>query len=1346
MAFNSRLNAVKMFLHSRTFRFLIDFGVIFSISILVFRNFIFAGGWPGGGDVLTWVAREYLFGRDLRWLYIWRPYSFGFVEGVRATDFFLMLVNLLCKTGPATIKFYMYLTYIFAGFFMYILAYYFTSNNWAALSASLVYILNRWLFTQYTEAHVEILFGYAIVPLLFLLLDRALRFGKVKDLIALAIGLSICVTGFHLQSVVIYMFSFILFTLIYLLFHTREIALKNRLENFIKVYIFSGGMILLLCFFYLVPMIYNLRPQYLTPEFGHVLEESYTNSYANMFKAFTLNGLETWGYIYVVDVVTEVSLQILPVSMILFIIFFIAYATVIYKTDRYKLYFFILGLGSVFIAKGPHPPFKDIFIWAWFEVPFFNTFRSANRALMITSLCHAFYIAVLVNMIIGFIKKRKSVENMKNSGLEKVDKHETQNNDSENGSLHRFTQWIKKVSYYLSVFLFILILLSGILSSWFFLTNGLQVYHPPGNFISPYEWIASKEGDFKIVSASRSPSEWQLLPYSESDFAVGGMLTSLGWGHDIGQLSTFIHDKPLLHDGGWEQRSRAFVDHLRYREVRNSLTDQLLKILGIFNYKYIVLPPYTSESVRSFFMNQTGGQVVYNQSGSIIMENTFHQPRMFSASTPFFVVGGGFKSLFTMSKIPYFNFTPLVPFFVNERACFNLLKTNSDDSSILLFDDTDLMELVMLSSDKIDIIPAARYGASSRNYTSYWAGVNSWRTLGLSTRATLTTWGTNRVSIPFEVEEDGEHDVLVHLGFKQHVGELAVHIDAIPIGKIYPKADSWTSIKWINLGSIHLEKGRHQISLTNVQTGWNDVDAVAVVKSSVLGNQINETLEVLGDYPGRIIHVLNGANTFTHKIPPGWALIRVPNQGFMLRSSLKSTPLETNTTIFREGEYMFSIRLAKGLNKGFPQLSVDNKTIPLRLYNSSNNVQLYEGGPIYLNASSYPIELVASESVVFDQMMIYSLKNEEKIVPLNGFELHTEDPGLNISPKGNTSASSVGVWGKISLDANLTNDGNNRTRWASRPHEKMPQWLQIEWTRLKELKGVRILFEEAYADDYAVQTWDGANWINQTRITDNTLLDRNHTFPAVNMTKLRIYVTNVTRLYDMVSIWELEAYTTPTVSMRVLIPEEGNYRAGFYLTSGPGYGTLNLKMGDTITTISCNSSIHQFRRHEIGPIYLRAGEQNVTLTAVGKVDFANMVMTFDDEGAVGYIDNFIESKPTPHVTYEKKNPCMYKVKVEGSNAPSLLIFSESYHQLWKAYVGEEEISPHLGYGMINIFPIERSGDFDMTIYFTGQKYADIGIRISTAALVLLVTLLIISLFTKNMRSSLTRFARIVKIR
>jgi hypothetical protein len=1300
---------------------IINFGIITAITLLIFRNFIFSGGWPGGGDTLGWVSREYLYGHEFRWLNLWRPYSFGFVEGIDSIDFFFMLIYSVCQSGAVTVKVFMFSTLLTAGFSMHIFADHYTHNKLAALSAALVYMLNPWFFTQFTEGHLGILLGYSFAPLLFLFLSRSLKYGRIKDLIVFAVALAVCLTAFNPLCVVIYAAFLALFTVFYLAVPQTEFPFWSRFKRFLKVFVFSGAIFILISAFYVLPFVNNARATFYSTEFSYVLEETAIHSYENMSEAFTLRAVEQWGYFYITDVTTEMSLQLIPITLLTSLILLIAYSTVFVQTNRYTIFFFVSCLISIFLAKGPSPPYGEIFVWAWFNIPHFAVFRAANRFVMITAFSHAFFISVLVNILTNRISKTRLQSTGAhldvNSMAPRVCENQTFSFKHFNDALKKF----RKILHYSSQLLLILILLIGFFSCWFFLQNGLQVYNPPENFITPYNWIADQQQEFKIITINSSPAEWELLSGAQTDFGSGGMLTNIGWGHDIGFDSAFIHGKHVLQDGGHTFKSRQFVSYLRFGVSRNALSDQLVKVLGTFDYKYIVIPDYASENIRSFFLNQEGAEVVYNQTGSIILENDFHNPRS-SSSTESVLVVGGIKSFFTTSKIESLNLNQSTFIFADQLD----QKTLFDSSGTILFDDSNLLELVMLSSEKMNVMLAEQYAASSRNYTTYWGKASPWEDFGVFAlgRYTLTTAGSNRVVIPFEVDDDDDYEILIRLGFCNDRGNLAVHVDGVPIKSINPYTDIRTVLKWINIGSLNLEKGKHELSLSNDGIGWNDVDAVAVVASSTLERQTRDVLSQIRNYPGRIIHVLSALHTFSQKIPEGWYLTRVPYQGYALASESPSTFLAANATITREDRYMFAIRLAQGPNQGTPQLKIDNTTVTLQLLKSTEDTEWYISGPTQLNASNHLIEVGGTGKTVFDQLLIHSLEDTEQIITLDDFNLHATELGRNVSPEGVSSASSVGVWDIVSLGANGATDGHPNTRWASNPHDAMPQWLQIDWETPQELTGAHIQFEKAYAEDYVIQTWNGTDWINQIGVNGNTQFNCTHVFEEpVQSDKLRVSVTSVKALYDLVSIWELEAYSTSTVSEQVFIPQDGYYRVGFQIASGPNYGTLNLTINNTPTTIQCNGSSNETRLYENGPVYFKAGKQNLTVNATGTVDFDEMTLTLNDEGEFGFLDDLFKVEQGPNVSYTMVDPSRYKAHIEGSNEPFLLVFSESYHPMWKAYVDDEEVSSIPVYSLVNGFYINKTGDFDVTIYFTGQTYADTGVQISVTTLIVVAVIL-----------------------
>ena len=108
------------------------------------------------------------------------------------------------------------------------------------------------------------------------------------------------------------------------------------------------------------------------------------------------------------------------------------------------------------------------------------------------------------------------------------------------------------------------------------------------------------------------------------------------------------------------------------------------------------------------------------------------------------------------------------------------------------------------------------------------------------------------------------------------------------------------------------------------------------------------------------------------------------------------------------------------------------------------------------------------------------------------------------------------------------------------------------------------------------------------------------------------------------------------------------------------------------------------------------------------------------------------SQPT-QLNYTQINPTEYKVKVTTEES-FWLIFSEAFNPLWKAYCSDENLNNVVVYSFMNGFYIDKTGDLEITIYFTGQRYFYIGSLISLSTLLSMVIYLIWSKKSKIVRS------------
>jgi hypothetical protein len=1188
-------------------RTVIDLVIIILIAIIVFRNFIFLQEWPAGGDALGFISREYIYGKDYNWLYVWRPNSFGYPEGINLLDFFFMFLRFAAGSAANTVKVFAFSSFAVAGFAMYAFGYHYSKKHLAALAGAFIYILNQAYFTQLTEAHLDLMFSYALAPLIFLFFDNALETRKTKYVVTGSFLVAIMLTSFHPQAMLIYGGFLALFLIIKLIPPWRSSFFSDTTKRLLKSILIIGALAALLSAVAWVPLLFNVKALYLTPGFTRgSLEDTYTYGYTTFQDAFTLAGKEFGGYVVVVDVTRNVSLQLLPVSTILLLVFAVAYVTtLVFKLDCYSIFFALAALISILISMGPYSPFKNSFLWAWFNIPYFQSLRAVSRVALMTAFANSFFVCASVSVLTGYFRKIASAP--KEDQME--NKVKAQNYPARMSkritlpSLKRISGFTRRFLYYLAILILVGMFLSGFLSTWFLFSNGLQVWSPPSSYVAPYEYLANIPGEYKIVTVGRSQEDWFSAQGNDTDF-LGGMLTPIGWSHDLGYESSFIHNKPVLQEGGLSSRSLDFVNYLRFQLAGNNITRNMLKILGAFDYKYIVIPSYATENLQSFFMSQDGAKVVYDQNESIILENDFQIARLYAPKQSALVFGGS-ESLSSLFDLESFDLgqTALVPADQGDNFDY-IVDSLLSQFSMIVFTSADESDLIIRPSNDVCLVYAADYGVSSTNATEYWISDLSHTYAGETVLGgkVLSTSGSNAKSVPFRIETEGDYEIYLRVGFAPNRGKLLVSVDSFPIAEITPYCNFSAGLKWVNLApDLHLETGSHLVTLTNDGSGYNDVDAIAIVEQAQLKEKEEELLELFRTYDGNILYLFEAEREFLQKTPSPGSVVRYPGEGYALQ---------------------------------------------------------IEGG-------------------------------------------------LDVSPLGVASASSV----SDSLGAKYAIDGNALTRWASSPG--VPQWLEIEWPTPQELRGVKIRFEYAYAKDYQVQTWNGTGWVDQVTVVNNALLDRSHTFSQpVTTKKLRILVTSAPA-HDMVSIYEFDAYSSQNMtSSEILVPKEGQYSfaARLFSTQEPN-ATFFLKVDENLFSIPSPTDANKVGWYEMGSAFLDAGEHTIGIASSGEVALDKIGIYHTPNESRSILQVFEPDVSAPSVRFEKINPTKYVAHV-GSASPFLLTFSEAYHPLWKAYVDGEEISSVVTNFLVNGFYINKTGNFDVTIYFTGQTYADAGLIIS----------------------------------
>jgi hypothetical protein len=339
-----------------------------------------------------------------------------------------------------------------------------------------------------------------------------------------------------------------------------------------------------------------------------------------------------------------------------------------------------------------------------------------------------------------------------------------------------------------------------------------------------------------------------------------------------------------------------------------------------------------------------------------------------------------------------------------------------------------------------------------------------------------------------------------------------------------------------------------------------------------------------------------------------------------------------------------------------------------------------------------------------------------------------------VAPEGTASASSVEKEGLVPA---LAIDGNYNTRWASA--QGMPQWFEIDWNATQELSGIRIFFQEAYANDYTVETWNGSNWTVQVTVENNTSLEPEYMFSQLTpTTKLRINFTEALP-FNLVSIFELEVYTQETgvpkflgvLGIKNLVVEQdlisGNatdvadiqqlndstsyaliqeWEGGVSLYENE-YALEKLYPADNILLFSNLDDLYQLVNGSAWSTLQRSAFVNST----SDTNWASKIGTLEAPESFSWTE---------------VSPTSYKANVE-SNAEFLLVFLESYDSHWAAFVNGQQI-PESNHLEVNAFAngwlIDAPGNVTITVEYETQNLLTASIAASVGLPLLFMAFLV----------------------
>ncbi|HIE14397.1 TPA: hypothetical protein EYP70_03905 [Candidatus Bathyarchaeota archaeon] len=893
-----------------TKKFTLHFLIIFLVvEIIIFKIFL-DSGLLAGTDAIGHVGQVAYLSRSLRWLYAWRTWDLGFPENIRGLDFILVPLTLMVGNPSFATKLFVFACFILAGLAMYTLVLCRTQSHNASLIAAIIYILNNSLFIQYAEAHIFIIFSYAFAPLIFLFLDKALKTGSFKDTLNLALCLTVLITFFHPQMTYIYVFFTTFSLAVYALVPEKQGNFLLRLRKIFKVLAIGGILTFLLASFFFMPAIFGSISPYFMP--GHPSTTRPLETYQ----------YDPWLFLERIDY-TNFTILLAMAS---------ATALLVTRRDRQVIFFILAGAMATFMAKGTQPPISEFFTWMYFNIPGLATFREYMRWLLMATLSYAFLVGILIarlELIVKDIKISKAVKKIRT--------------------------WIQPIKILLPTgFMVAILVISSInvvLTSLSFI-NSTQTYTHQEKYVNALQWMGTIPGEFRVAEVSS-------LGYGENWITPG--IVGVGY-RDIFSDSYYIHDKPVLQTGGWVPEAENFFKFTQasggWRRIGN-----LAELLGAFNVRYIILPPHAESRWVEVFKNQDGLYPALNYAGTLILENENWAQRVFASSRYGLVVGGR-ETMTSLLTIPNFNLNSYGLIFVDQnRLLFNTL---AEDADSIIFSDGSYLDLIFTLLDDKYVIPLGRNLGSS-NFKSD-VGVEKGK-LTFS-NPILRLGGPVEWKLPFNIEKSDEYILWIRLAFDCQRGTLHIKLDEKMIGSLHPLGFNF-KFSWVNLGTFHLERGTHTLTLSNHGATINEIDAIAIVPSQVMNLTAEKVLNSIRNFQGRIIIVKEAEDLFEGIYP----LPFNASNGFATKITRSNM---AEISIPKPGTYMIGLRLYAQPRMGIINFSIADKSF-FKFYNipAGENFIWLELGPTNLEVGKHRISISPTGTMV-DVLVIYSLNEGEK--------------------------------------------------------------------------------------------------------------------------------------------------------------------------------------------------------------------------------------------------------------------------------------------------------------------------------------------------------------------------------
>lgn len=788
------------------------------LTFAVFWGYLLGGNAIVGSDGMGPPADLAMMKEESSYFSAWRAFpALGHLNFPSPTlgAFYWVSMEILSLSPVATTQFMLVSSFFVAGFSMYICTYRILGNYWAGLMAGLAYLFNQVFLSQVTEAHHYFLIGYALFPLLFLVLYRSLvdldrRSALTLPPLALVFGTVAAPNQILMTSVFLAIFL-VVFILI-----ARGWSLLRRTYA-AMVGLIGTGLVLL-------PTVLMKYLEGGTPVLStyYPIEQARLYSSYTLYHSFVLASSENtfihssatgqWTFISDLWLLGLIIAGAIPI-IALFSLF---------VRKRHHLVISLLVPSAIFIllATGTNPPFGDLFTFLFKNVPLMDSVRVYSRLHLLTG----FAMAMLLAVVIAEIR-------------------------SENEWLLRLKGWTGVVFRYLfhnRGKLSIILAFCLIFPSSTVLIGEIRSFEIPPSYMAPYEWVADQEGDFRVLNLP-----FQNVFYKNDLPHFDGYPTTMTM--DVGMYSPTFTNLPYAF--GLETKSYwTFIgETISDRQFGHRELSDLLG--GTASVRYVVSQNYASSGERELFASMDN--VTLSQAfpgGGAVYLNGQYQERVHGlgalclasgnrAVLPL-IMGSGLVDMTTDGVV-------LMGDVEDGAALDSLLER----SQMIVVPNGDMLQMVSevfpwTEEQRIDLKPFG--DKHSEDAMSSWILTNDDIYAGRTSLPTIRTSGEHTFTVPITAPHAGEYDLLIRMMYGPTTGGLDITIDDETLISIVPWA-AYHKAQWLRVTGIELSEGRHELRVGNDGTGMMSIEQAVLAPSEVVESKLDELNHLLERYGEKVV-------------------------------------------------------------------------------------------------------------------------------------------------------------------------------------------------------------------------------------------------------------------------------------------------------------------------------------------------------------------------------------------------------------------------------------------------------------------------------------------------------------